>query len=88
MSNTSTSLSNAEAQDAGSQGLMKVILASSVGTLIEWYDFYTYAFTALYFAPSFFPKGNQTTQLLQTAAGLPSTDRHGQAAQRRKPINR
>jgi metabolite-proton symporter len=44
------------------------IFASSSGNLVEWYDFYAYAFTALYFAPSFFPKGNQTTQLLQTAA--------------------
>src|SRR6185369_8270027 len=36
--------------------------------LVEWFDFYAYAFTALYFAPAFFPKGDQTTQLLQTAA--------------------
>src|SRR6476646_10348370 len=39
------------------------IFGSSSGNLVEWYDF-----TALYFAPSFFPNGNQTTQLLQTAA--------------------
>ena len=44
------------------------IFGSSSGNLVEWYDFYAYAFTALYFAPSFFPSGNQTTQLLQTAA--------------------
>src|SRR4051812_4146997 len=44
------------------------IFGSSSGNLVEWYDFYAYAFTALYFAPSFFPKGDQTTQLLQTAA--------------------
>ena len=44
------------------------IFGSSSGNLVEWYDFYAYAFTALYFAPSFFPNGNQTTQLLQTAA--------------------
>ena len=44
------------------------IFASSSGNLVEWFDFYAYAFTALYFAPAFFPKGNQTTQLLQTAA--------------------
>lgn len=44
------------------------IFGSSSGNLVEWYDFYAYAFTALYFAPSFFPKDNQTTQLLQTAA--------------------
>ena len=44
------------------------IFGSSSGNLVEWYDFYAYAFTALYFAPSFFPNGDQTTQLLQTAA--------------------
>src|ERR1700712_4537348 len=44
------------------------IFGSSSGNLVEWYDFYAYAFTALYFAPAFFPKGDQTTQLLQTAA--------------------
>lgn len=44
------------------------IFASSSGNLVEWFDFYAYAFTALYFAPLFFPAGNQTTQLLQTAA--------------------
>ena len=44
------------------------IVASSSGNLVEWYDFYAYAFTALYFAKAFFPEGNQTTQLLQTAA--------------------
>src|SRR5436305_5312854 len=44
------------------------IFGSSSGNLVEWYDFYASAFTALYFAPSFFPKGDQTTQLLQTAA--------------------
>src|SRR5258708_38424587 len=44
------------------------IFGRSSGNLVEGDDFYAYAFTALYFAPSFFPNGNQTTQLLQTAA--------------------
>jgi MHS family alpha-ketoglutarate permease-like MFS transporter len=43
------------------------IVAGSTGNLVEWYDFYVYAFTALYFAPAFFPKGDQTAQLLNTA---------------------
>jgi MHS family alpha-ketoglutarate permease-like MFS transporter len=43
------------------------IVAGSTGNLVEWYDFYVYAFTALYFAPSFFPRGDQTAQLLNTA---------------------
>ena len=29
------------------------IFASSSGNLVEWFDFYAYAFTALYFAPAF-----------------------------------
>ncbi|GJD78673.1 MFS family transporter [Methylobacterium gregans] len=46
---------------------IKAIVGSSSGNLVEWYDFYTYAFFALYFAPAFFPKGDPTSQLLQTA---------------------
>src|SRR5947209_20526427 len=46
---------------------IKAIFASSSGNLVEWYDFYCYAFVALYFAPAFFPKGDTTSQLLQSA---------------------
>jgi MHS family dicarboxylic acid transporter PcaT-like MFS transporter len=43
------------------------IVAASSGNLVEWFDFYVYAFSALYFAPAFFPKGDPTAQLLNTA---------------------
>jgi MHS family alpha-ketoglutarate permease-like MFS transporter len=43
------------------------IVGSASGNLVEWYDFYVYSFTALYFAAEFFPKGDQTTQLLNAA---------------------
>jgi MHS family alpha-ketoglutarate permease-like MFS transporter len=43
------------------------IMGASSGNLVEWYDFYTYSFTALYFASSFFPSGDRTSQLLNTA---------------------
>src|SRR5947208_10906703 len=43
------------------------IVAGSSGNLVEWYDFYVYSFTALYFASEFFPAGDQTTQLLNAA---------------------
>jgi MHS family alpha-ketoglutarate permease-like MFS transporter len=43
------------------------IMAASSGNLVEWFDFYVYAFSALYFAPSFFPKSDSTAQLLNTA---------------------
>ena len=49
-------------------GRLKAITAGSIGNLVEWYDWYAYAATALYFAPIFFPAGDQTAQLLQTAA--------------------
>jgi MFS family permease len=42
----------------------RVIVASSVGTVFEWYDFYLYAVLAPFFADLFFPKGNQTAALL------------------------
>ncbi|RYX91826.1 MAG: MFS transporter [Comamonadaceae bacterium] len=43
------------------------IMAASSGNLVEWFDFYVYAFCAVYFAPSFFPKSDPTAQLLNTA---------------------
>src|SRR6266496_4613290 len=42
----------------------RVVLASSVGTVFEWYDFYLYAILAPFFAGLFFPPGNQTAALL------------------------
>jgi MHS family alpha-ketoglutarate permease-like MFS transporter len=47
---------------------IKAVFAGSIGNLVEWFDWYTYSAAALYFAPVFFPKGDQTAQLLQTAA--------------------
>ncbi|UFH48713.1 MFS family transporter [Pseudomonas sp. KNUC1026] len=43
------------------------IVGASSGNLVEWFDFYVYAFFALYFAPSFFPSDNPTVQLVNTA---------------------
>lgn len=43
------------------------IVGASSGNLVEWFDFYVYSFCSLYFAHIFFPAGNTTTQLLQTA---------------------
>jgi MFS family permease len=39
--------------------IWSVILASSVGTMIEWYDFYIFGTLALYLAPKFYPPGNE-----------------------------
>src|SRR5439155_11523497 len=46
----------------------RVIIASSVGTVFEWYDFYLYATLAPFFAALFFPKGNDTAALLSAFA--------------------
>jgi MFS family permease len=50
------------------QGVRKVIFASSLGTVFEWYDFYIYATLAPFFATLFFPKGNATAALLASFA--------------------
>jgi MFS family permease len=46
----------------------RVILASSLGTMFEWYDFYLYATLAPFFADLFFPRGNDTAALLSAFA--------------------
>ncbi len=44
------------------------IIGGSVGNLVEWFDWYVYAAFSFYFAKAFFPKGDQTAQLLSAAA--------------------
>ena len=46
----------------------RVVLASSLGTVFEWYDFYLYATLAPFFAALFFPPGNETAALLSAFA--------------------
>src|SRR5260370_25437816 len=46
----------------------RVIFASSLGTVFEWYDFYLYATLAPFFAALFFPPGNATAALLSAFA--------------------
>jgi MHS family alpha-ketoglutarate permease-like MFS transporter len=47
---------------------LRNILGGSAGNLVEWFDWYVYSAFALYFASAFFPKGDPTAQLLNTAA--------------------
>ena len=49
-------------------GIWKVITASSVGTLIEWYDFYIFGSLATVISSQFFPKTNPTAAILSTLA--------------------
>lgn len=55
-------------QKEETSSLFTVISASSVGTLIEWYDFYIYGSLATIISGQFFPKGNPTAALLATLA--------------------
>lgn len=52
---------------ADSKKRIWAIVGASSGNLVEWFDFYVYSFFSLYFAHVFFPSGDATTQLLQTA---------------------
>lgn len=55
-------------RNASTAWRLKAIFTGSIGNLVEWYDWYAYAAFAIYFAPVFFPEGNSTVQLLNTAA--------------------
>src|SRR6186713_1068340 len=46
---------------------VKGVLGACAGNLVEWFDFYVYSYTSLYFAAAFFPKGDQLSQLLATS---------------------
>ena len=47
---------------------LRSIVGGSAGNLVEWFDWYAFAALAIYFAPEFFPEGDTTAQLLNTAA--------------------
>ena len=47
---------------------IKAIVGGSAGNLVEWYDWFAYTSTSLYFAKHFFPGEDPVGQQLQTAA--------------------
>jgi MHS family alpha-ketoglutarate permease-like MFS transporter len=51
----------------GARKRITAIFGGSIGNLVEWYDWYVYATFSLYFAKAFFPAGDRTAQLLNTA---------------------
>src|SRR5438309_5794598 len=61
-----TGARDGEEIDAGT--LRRVIVASSLGTLFEWYDFYLYGSLAVFFGGLFFPKASPSAQLLASLA--------------------
>ncbi|MEI7065189.1 MFS transporter [Dickeya chrysanthemi] len=67
MVNTIKSQDGTTISNVGSRQRIWAIVGASSGNLVEWFDFYVYSFCSLYFAHIFFPDGNATTQLLQTA---------------------
>jgi metabolite-proton symporter len=67
MSSTDTTTVPGPHQPVNSRG--RVIVASLIGTTVEFYDFYVYATAAvLVFPKLFFPGANETTQLLSSFA--------------------
>jgi MFS family permease len=65
---SSASIPPTQSHVADRRTIWKVIAASSVGTMIEWYDFYIFGSLATLIAGHFFPQGNTTLALLQTLA--------------------
>ena len=63
----STMLDGSVSDAAERRKRIVAIVGASSGNLVEWYDFYAYAFTSIYFAPAFFPASDPTSQLLSTA---------------------
>lgn len=66
--NVETSTYSAGQQIASAKSKGSVVLASSAGALLEWYDFYIYAGLAIYFSSLFFPPGNEAAAVLGTLA--------------------
>jgi len=56
---SSASLPVTSSDQISNSKIWSVILASSVGTMIEWYDFYIFGLLATFLAPKFYPPGNQ-----------------------------
>lgn len=63
-----SSLASTDKGARSEANLKKIILAASLGTLFEWYDFYLYGSLAVFFGGLFFPKGHETAQLLASLA--------------------
>lgn len=48
---------------------ISLILKVAIGNFIEWYDFYVYSATSIYFASQFFPSnGDKVLELLKSAS--------------------
>jgi MFS family permease len=54
--------------DDRAPGIWTVVLASSAGTIIEWYDFYLYGSLAVFFSTLFYPANDPTAAVLISVA--------------------
>jgi MFS family permease len=54
----------ADTPSRSERGIWRVITAASVGTMIEWYDFYIFGSLATVISPLFYPQGNDTLALI------------------------
>jgi MFS family permease len=61
-------MATAAAPADDSRSLPGIIVAASLGTLFEWYDFYLYGSLAVFFGELFFPPGNERAALLASLA--------------------
>src|SRR5215467_353528 len=64
MTTTDSTSAPKTVDDVSVPEVRRVILASSLGTVFEWYDFYLYAVLAPIFSGLFFPPGNESAALL------------------------
>src|SRR5215210_1707995 len=61
---TSITQASAHSSESHDYKIWKVIAASAVGTMIEWYDFYIFGSLATVISPLFYPRGNNTLALI------------------------
>ncbi len=61
-------LASASAADVSPRTMARVIVSSSAGTIIEWYDFYIFGTLTVFIAPLFFPNSSPTAALMSTLA--------------------
>jgi len=59
---------SAEAARRAGPSRLASIIGGSAGNVIEWFDFLAYSVFSIYFSKAFFPGGDMTAQLLNTAA--------------------
>src|ERR1044072_2732485 len=64
MAHVTLSVEESVADSNKDDKIWQVIAASSVGTMIEWYDFYIFGSLATIISPLFYPEGNEPFALI------------------------